>query len=226
MSGKVSREVNANVLMEIIRRANRNILPPEGAWVSIKGNPYAQRGLRIPESIHKLGIHHLDIYWAYDESIPWGFSEPAPLADFGLETNPNDIVDYILFSHLITDVQLTWMTLHTPISQLIRMWAGEVSVMKQDTINASLDEGYLQTIPIGGIQNNPIWDEETKDMVGSLMLDGMSYNRAQDELIAAGTLDTAARSWKFPPYFYRPTGDYYNVFCEEPEHDLYFTKGK
>jgi len=58
-------------LIDFIRKEGRTILPPWGSWVTIVGNPYAPRGLRIPESIHELGVHHLDIYYAYDEGCPW-----------------------------------------------------------------------------------------------------------------------------------------------------------
>ena len=224
---KKQHDYSADELMVFIRDAKANILPEDGAWVSIKGNPYTVRGLRIPQSIRDEGVRHMDIYWAYDEGTPWHL----PMEFAAVHDSGKDIVDDILWanggSHNgLWEGQLTWMTLHTPSSKLIRMWAGEVAVMSQELIDKLLDNNYLQMISIANTQLNPVWDEVTRDMIGSLMLDGMSLQRAQAELLGAGEMVRGEMIWKLPTHFYRPIGEYYNTFCEEPEHKMFMQERK
>jgi len=206
------------LLMETIYKAKRNKIPLAGAWVSIKGNPYAKRGLRIPPSIRAEGVKHLDIYWAYNEHCPWTVADRQ--LERYLRSMDLEAIDYILENNGITEAQLTKMDLHTPSSKTICMWAGEVAPFSQDLIDMLLASESLETISFGGMTEHPIWDEEIRDILGSLMLDGLNIYQAQNEVITAGMeLPEIMR----PNHFYRPIGWYYNTFCEEPEYEAWWS---
>lgn len=218
MVRKRESKLTEGKLIDFIRQEKRTTLPPWGGWVTIIGNPKAPRGLRIPESIHELGVHHLDIYYAYDESTPWTMYGDTVLS---LSRNQyEDITDLMLSMNSVTELQTTWMTLHTPVSQLIRMWNGEVRPFSEELIKDMLKENYLKTVPMGYTRESPIWDELTRDLIGSLQLDGLSFQEAQFELISSGEVEFE-RDPHLPPYFYRAIGDYYDQFSEEPEHDAW-----
>jgi hypothetical protein len=78
---------------------------------------------------------------------------------------------------------------------------------------------------MGYTRESPVWDELTKDLIGSLQLDGLSFQEAQFELISSGEVEFECDP-HLPPYFYRAIGDYYNQFCEEPEHDAWLKEQK
>ena len=219
MRRKTEKSLSELDLMEILRQEGLNLLPPEGGWVCVLGNPFAPRGLRIPVSIHDLGVQHFDIYYAYDEGTPWKINF-AGAEVFGLDTTLADtkqIVEATLLEYGVQQLQTTWVTLNTPVSQLIRMWNGEVRVFSDELIKELLAAGYIETIPFGEQKKkeSPVWDEVTRDMIGSLQLDGLSYQQAQHELITAGV--EFERDQDLPQYFYRPIGTFRATFSEEED---------
>jgi hypothetical protein len=202
--------------MEAIYNQKRNTVPLQGGWVTIKGNPYAKRGLRIPSSIRDEGVRHMDVYWGYNEECPWKLSGKLnKLAD-------EEIVDDVLYLHGISDMQLTKLTIHTPSSLQTCFWAGELALFSDQLISMLQEEGWLQTIPFGGLIEHPIWDEETRDILGSLMMDGLNLYQAQNEIILAGL---KLPEFVKPNHFYRPVGTYYDSFCEEPEYEAWWSPG-
>lgn len=207
---------------ERLRAIDATILPLEGAWVVIRGNHTgltAKRGLRIPQAIRMEGVKHFDIYWAYNEECPWKWD-----ARESLDGDEVDLVDDVLYRSHTNEDQLTWVTLHTPSSEHIRMWAGEVTVFSRGLIDELLQENYVETVSFTKITKEPIWDDFTRDMVGSLRLDGLSLQEAQDMLITTREMKAKDRKVAFPDYFYRPIvgSPYYNQFCEEPEYEAWW----
>ena len=216
------------VPMSIIRHAGMNLLPPDGGWVVVRGNPYAARGLRILGAIRDQGVTHFSIYYAYDEGCPWkaldrlvsnvvrdlqkGVLSQSMAKEFVLEE--------VLETSGIPEVQLTWVTLHTPSSQLIRFYQGELSHFSIDLISGLVKENCLEINPFGKVRLNPVWDEAIRDMIGSLQLDGLSFQEAQAELVKAGE-KFQTREPTLPDYFYKPAGWLYDRFCEEPEYEEY-----
>jgi|WetSurSiteA1Bulk_404760.scaffolds.fasta_scaffold02782_10 hypothetical protein len=201
-------KLNSDEIISLLRTEKSTLLPPWGGWVCILGNPYAPRGFRIPTVIRDLGVQHMDIYYAYDEGCPW--TVYPNLVNVG-----EKLSDIIIEKNQIPDVQLTWMALHTPASQLIRMWCGEVRVFRESLIEDMLEANYLATIPFGKTNESPVWDEATRDIIGSLQVDGLSYQEAQFELVTAGV--EFEKDLRLPPYFFRAIGEYKNAFCEESE---------
>lgn len=209
-------ETTKSIIMESIRKVKRNVLPEDGGWVIIRGSRMAPRGLRIPTAIRAEGVKHFDIYYAYNEETPnWGsqFEELAYCDEEEIE----EVIDECLANLGISDDQLTWMDLHTPSSKHIRMWAGEVSPISRGLIDEMLAEGYIKPVSFVKVQNNPVWDEITRDLIGSLMLDGLTEQQAQDELLRAG--EDIERKWTLPNIYYEPIGEFRDTFSEEPEYE-------
>ena len=208
----------AESLMDAIRQAGCNTLPTEGAWVLFKGNPYSPRGLRIPVSLREAGIRHWDIYWAYNEQCPWDLPRGVTVQD--VLDQGESIDEYVEEHNGISAVQLTWMSLHTPASQLIRAWSGEVTKLSDGLVSELLASESYEVVQFAG--RNPVWDEETRDIIGGLMLDGLNMNEAQLELVRAGELESG--NIQMPSYFYRVIRDSYvwNEFCEEPEYEAWW----
>lgn len=198
-------------IMEIIYKAKRNIVPPEGGWVHFKGNPLAPRGFRVDGGLRDVGVRHMDIYFAYNEHCPWGAVKEA------LGYRPyaaGDICDFIEETNwLRPGLQLTKVDLVTPVPTRVCAWSGEVAKTDEETIQMLLGEGWIETIEFASRSKNPVWDELTRDMIGSLMLDGLNMYQAQNELIRAG--EQFERKVILPAYFYRPIGLYRDMFCEE-----------
>lgn len=200
----------------IVEAAGQLILPKSGGWVVIKGNPWASRGNRIIQAHRDEGIKHFDIYWAYDEECPWHLAESL-IRDY--RDDPEYLAESIAdLNQISAMLQLTWMTLHTPSSQLIRVWCGEVFKTTEETIAILLQEDGLETISFGG--KNIIWSEETRDIVGSMMLDGLSLAQAQHELLTARAIKK--KELVKPNWFYRPIGFLREQFSEEPEYEAWY----
>jgi hypothetical protein len=199
----------------LVKKAGRLILPPGGAWIIVKGNCWAGRGNRILTSHRREGIKHFDVYWAYDEECPWEF--PSKLK-IDWKEDPDDLLGYLLDTSGIGSEQLTWMTLHTPSSEHIRMYSGEVFKTSEETIKLMLMDNGLETHAFQG--PNVIWDEMTRDMVGSLMIDGLSLQEAQNMLISARAMKK--KEIVKPNWFYRPIGVYRETFSEEPEYEAWY----
>lgn len=214
-----------NRVNELFFESGKNIIPKGGGWVVIKGNPYAARGLRIPESIRAEGVRHMDIYYAYDEEVPWKVPSKV-LKEFGLLKKDFSGVDadefflYLAAINNIPTLQLSWLTLHTPSSQLIRMYRGEVAHFSQELIDELLNSGGVRIVQFGGEQIEPVWEEATRDLVDALQLDGLNYHEAQAELLRAGDVDFEFHQRK-PMYFYRATGWYYDMLSEEPDYEYW-----
>jgi len=218
--------MNVTIPMRYIRAIGLNALPEEGSWVAIKGNPYAPRGKRIPDSIKAEGVQHLDMYYAYDEECPWTMPlKQRQLIDERLanggfkEGELEDIIEGWLDQSFIlgnNGMQRTWMTVHTGSSKLIRFWCGEVATFPEELIKEMINTGLIETRTFSKIENNPVWDDATKDLIGSLMIDGLTLQAAQDELIKAGE-KFQRKTGGYPNYFYRPIGMYRAQFCEEDE---------
>jgi hypothetical protein len=200
-----------------------------------KGNPYALRGLRVPSSLRDEGVKHLDLYYAYDEGTPWhdmdeeaGYYLRDLKKDALTQEEAREHLEWVWQSNEIEgSMQATWVTLHTPSSHLIRAWCGEVATITRSTIDLLLQSNYLEIVSFAKQQENPVWDDATRDLVGSFMLDGLSLNQAQDELIRAGEKFKRALP-KLPTYFYRPIGEFRAQFSEEPEYEAWWApkKGK
>jgi hypothetical protein len=196
-----------------------------------KGNPYASRGLRVPSSLRDEGVKHLDLYYAYDEGSPWhdpgeGMKRNVWTPNKPLKGDANDYVHWLLENAGVeASMQATWVTLHTPSSRLIRAWCGEVATITRSTIDLLLQSNYIEIVSFAKQQENPVWDDATRDLVGSFMLDGLSFNQAQDELIRAGEKFKRALP-KLPTYFYRPIGEFRAQFSEEPEYEAWWAPKK
>lgn len=186
-----------------------HVLKDGAGWVAYKGNPFAHRGMRITPSHTRLGIKHMDIYYAIDEECPWKVSMD------GFEgIDKDDAVDVCLqmCDDLgIPTLQLTKVTLVTGARDKICAWAGEVSVFSDDLIRDLLAEDLIEIVPFA--HKNPVWDEETRDIIGGMMIDGMTMQQAQAELVRAGEMKLS--EMVLPSYFYRPIGAYRDIFVEE-----------
>ncbi len=209
-----------NIATQFLRAKGLMLLPPEGGWVALVGNPYAPRGLRLPSSFRPLDIQHMDLYYAYDEECPWPefdrqLEEYLPDFDAFNVLDVDEAIYQILGGSLTPREQLTWMTINTPHSQLVRVYRGEVRPFSQDLIEEMLEIGGLEIKPFAKVSDSPVWDEATRDIIGSLMLDGLSKNQAQAELVKAGELKAKDVSLELPGYFYRSAGMIRNQFCEE-----------
>ena len=211
--------MNRTLPMRHIYDANKNVIPPEGAWVSVKGNSYSPRSCRLPLSLVKeADIRHLDVYWASNEECPWpldinalkglsGFSRYSMDTTEGIEL----LIEHVMVANYIEDDQLTKVSLHTPYHKAVCLWAGELVTFTNEHIEMLLHEGYLEIMEFGG--TNPVWDEETRDIIGSLQVDGLTLNQAQAELIRAGAMKLG--DLVVPHYFYRASGEYKNIFYED-----------
>lgn len=187
------------------------IIPPGGTWVTFAGNPHAPRGRRITPALAILGIEHLDIYYTSNVEYPWD----VPVSYDMLETwEPAEVLDY-LEQMSMTGGQNALVTLHTPYGQSVKVWECELRPISEALIADMLEADYLQLISFGSEkrQNSPVWDEMTRDMIGSLMLDGLSYNAAQAELILGG--EQIETEFILPSHFYRAIGEYAAQFKED-----------
>jgi len=157
----------------------------------------------------------MDIYYAYNERCPWNFKEKVAVnAGYHLDDN-DDFIDAIVELNGITEHQLTLVDLNSPLKKTVSAWRGELRVFSQVLIDDLLASEGLEIVRFDS--PNPDIDEELRDIIGSLMLDGMTKHQAEAELIRAGEMKSSEMS--LPGYFYRPIGWYYNQFCEEPEYE-------
>lgn len=213
MSKSKHARVQSNRMMEFIYEAKRNIVPPDGGWIHFKGNPMASRGYRVDIGLRQVGVRHMDIYFAYNEECPWTVVEEA----LGYRAHgAEEICDFVEeVNGLRPGMQLTKVDLVTPVPTRVCAWAGEIARTDEETIQLLLAEGYLETIEFANRSQNPVWDEATRDLIGSLMVDGLNMQQAQNELIRAG--EKFERQLIMPNYFYRPIGAYREMFCEEDD---------
>lgn len=205
-----------------LRELGKTILPPEGAWVLVRGNPSAPQGLRIPKSHREEGVRHWDIYWAYDEQCPWDIKLRG-----SEKVLDEDLVETLEYRNHISagySSQLTWMTLHTPSSRHIRVWACEVNTMSEELIQLMLAEDYYKTASFAKDVVEPLWDDILKDTVGSLMIDGLSMSEAQDMLITVDEMEAEYRKVPLPSHYYTVIRDsaIWHGFCEEREYEAWW----
>ncbi len=214
-------------LTDCLRAAGHTILPREGGWVSIRGNPFAPRGLRISRAHYELGIRDLDIYYAINEEICFQVPEGAKKELYKLRRRygrlrdtPKERMAFIgealydgdgySFNANNSGYQVTWMTANVPHTETVRFFNAEVRPFKESLIEKCLAANYLEIIPIRPITTNPILEEATRAIVDALQMDGLSYHQAIAETVRAGISHKVA----CPPWFYRPIGEYRDTFVE------------
>lgn len=206
----------SKVLLEKYR-----MVPPQGGWVFLKGNPRAPRGYRMPNFCKDLDIRHMDVYWAYNEEIEKALMSRIAhsLKRFGNITD-EDILDKANF--FINDggafcidtggLQITKVQISHPHQDRVCFWNGEISPIKD--INEYLAENVLMPFRFGEEEEfNPIADEAIRDVIGSLQLDGMTKSQAYNEAISMGLLTEKDKI--VPKMFYRFTEAYTEMFVEE-----------
>lgn len=222
-------------MIDIARTAGLTILPPGGAWVCVKGNPYSPRGQRIIPSHRDIGIQHLDIYWALHEKLTFNprvrrYRRRRRLDDCAnmLVQRGNSQEDaleriaeeyynmFIQQLHPAAEMQATLITICHPYHETVRFYNCEIAVFSHELIRSLLEENYVETIVFGQAQI-PILEEAIRDIVDAMQIDGCSFAQAQNEALVAGVLEPDQVS--VPNWFYRPTGPFRNTFVEEEPDD-------
>lgn len=216
-------------LYDVARHAGLLLLPPEGGWVMAKGNPDAARGFRIPRSIAECGVRHLDIYWGYDEKLTVynqlmgpadlrggrGQSMYKNIMDMAKHDMDEAAVMYIKCIKALSyyDKQISLITINapTPTGEKCKFWNGELSHVTD--MQAYLSSEAYEPIGTGQSMLNPIIDEAIRDMVDSLMIDGLNVMQARDHAINARILKKKDRI--IPATFYRPIGWFKERFVED-----------
>jgi len=209
-------------LTDCLRAAGHTILPREGGWVSVRGNPHAPRGLRIPASISELGVQHLDIYYGINEEICYQVPTAAKAelsklrSEYGSRQNaPKDRLAYLgnklyYYGDNNGGQQATWITINIPHNETVRFFNVELRPFDADLIEESLAAGYLEIVPMRPMETAPILEEATRAIVDALQMDGLSYHQAIAETVRAGISHKVV----CPPWFYRPIGEYREAFVE------------
>ena len=211
--------------------------PKEGGWAMIIGNQYAPRGMKFPLVKARGGLRLMDIVWVYNELIPREYLKLnfRSRVESIIEWHKDDkfrrdrFIDYIremtTFPYAVSD-QLTVVTSHSPCVKPLRLYCGELNCIEESKLEEMMD-AYIATPIIGSghsIIDNPIAEETTKHIIESLMLDGLSYEGALNEVIKAGEITrkeclTALHSTELqrqidllPGFYYKIKDEYYYVF--------------
>lgn len=226
-------------MMEILYLTGNNRIPRMGGWITYLGNPFARRGQRVIKALRECGVLHLHAYWAYAEDVQFSYprtleKEIARVLEMPFEDEVQTFqrvheaqqVFEAYVAHLENDprgpvsweMQGTWMTIHTPASQLVRGYRGEVNPLSGAGLRTLLANNCLRPISFSKTMqtSSPLWqDEGLRDLRGSLQLDGLSQSEAELELVKMGEVTHEALTMTFPGYYYEPMGWYRANFCEE-----------
>lgn len=99
--------------------------------------------------------------------------------------------------------------------KVARFYSGELSFITDDRLKTYL-EAYTPTPLgiVGGIKENFLIEETTRDLLGALQLDGMDESEALDEIVQIGELDpeTAKKMVDLPNRYYKIKDSYYYVY--------------
>ena len=199
------------ITVKHLRKLDMTLLPPGGGWVSVKGNPYAKRGCRIPRSITDLGVQHMDIYWGFEEKTAWNYECDYNLWRGCSDRAKRDLIDEKTHTKTNNSLQITLMRVLAPAPEIIKFYNGELALMSYELISDMLAEDLVETVSFDA--NNPIIDDVTRDLVGSAQVEGMSLSEAQDYFLSYGMIKP--KHLQYPNYFYRPIGEYKTQFVEE-----------
>jgi hypothetical protein len=219
--------------IDFLRAAGHTLLPEEGGWVTVKGNPFAPRGMRIPRMTADAGVQHLDVYWGFEERMVTkvGYSFLDGISAYRYLNDRRRKIDsdeklrlYIeigdeIHEHLenwsrSAHYQTTLITIATPYPDKVCFYNGELVTMSDELRERCLNEGLLETVTFGQIEKSPIVDEALRDIVDSLQVDGMMYHEANNYALKAGILGDDG-SLVIPKWFYRPIGAYKEMFVED-----------
>lgn len=160
------------------------------------GNHRARRGHALPGFCKELGLRRMDIIWMENEQIPSSYinvlskrngkRSGRSLLEVEDSSGPSMevLIGELYASGIYDPLQQTILDARLGMNQTVRFWSGELSVIKDDSLQFYLDEGAYSPVPLHLPGEDPVsavMDEPLRDMVGALMLDGLSESAAYAE---------------------------------------------
>lgn len=216
-------------MQDLAREAGLLTLPHGGAWVAIKGCPIWPRGKRLIPVHRKIGIQHMDVYWACKEELTFSFKvnryrrrnlsllsaiyhdiSQGESEEKAIERAVEELIDYVAQSPHRSTQQRSYITIAHPHPEEVRFFNGEVAVFSNETIRMLLAENGLESI-IFGQTVIPVLEDAIAEMSDAMRLDGLSKSEAYQELLTAGAVEQDF----IPTWFYRSAGAFREQFCEE-----------
>jgi len=192
--------------MDRLRAEGSTVLPIEGSWVRIVGNRSARRYHRLPTFLKAdLGIDHGDVVWVNKEACQYNHH-----ALYDNLSEGEKLGDEICRIEMISEHQLTWVELPTPLGGLNRLYCGEIIPVTVDTLNEMLQAGFLRVVqwaPFAALE------DELSILADAMMIDGASRELAQAAVLLACEDTTAF----VPTFYFKSAGAYRATFCEVEE---------
>jgi len=115
--------------------------------------------------------------------------------------------------------QLTIVDAHLGQSQKIRFYCGELSCISDAKLGVYISENAYISTPLGlqqeSIVEHPLLETAVKELVDSLLLDGLSYGDALNMVVEWGELTvTEAGAYKpeKPNHYYKVSDEVYYIF--------------
>lgn len=207
------------------------LLPPWGGWCMLVGNHRAKRGSELPGFCDRLGIRRMDIIWMDNEQVPsslishleHAFKRRGKGSLFGddEEISLDSLMESLYQSPAYDHMQQTILDARLGMSETIRFWCGELSPVKEENLSLYLSENAYTPVPLhmpGSDAISVVLDEPLRDMVGAMMLDGLSESEAYAEALSCvdGVDDREALASQMecrkPNHWYKVSDVVYNTF--------------
>lgn len=220
-------KANMNIPIEIMQTLGKTVVPPDakGTWVMVSGNRHARRYERLPSFLSNYNIEHGDFVWVTGEKCPWKLRDTY----FGMrlrkkkgneamfftkisksELNDVEFLETFMRTEMVTEDQLTTVTIPGPWPEKPTLWCGEVRPVSYELINELVDTQGLVVVPFKPM--NEIMDREIAELADAMEVDGATREYATANLMLGSLIDEE------PFFFLKSTGWYREQFCEVIEH--------
>jgi hypothetical protein len=216
-------------------------IPITGTWAMLVGNPYAPRGQKLPDFCKDIGLRQMDVIYIFNEQMA---SEKLRQIYFHLsqtrirrrvDVDDLDFKDLEItergFARAIREVyddspfpelNQNIYDANVAVGETVRFWDIELTFMTEEKIKYYLSENAIFPITVEGslIQEVPVLQNDIKELLGAMELDGLSRNEALNEAtkmlsscqIEGVKVKDLAQQIKIPNYYYRVNDEVYNAF--------------
>lgn len=221
--------MSTNIFIEIPEELDfLRKFPKLGSWAMLVGSSVGLRPVSIPHFCKDINLRRMDIFWVENEQMAesdlkkvekkfmyrGSYSKSIELK------KEQEIIKNFLgmdgFTGITSDIQNTIVDACIGGSQTVRFYCGELNVMSEEKINDMMDAYKIKSIDMiqDSIEENPILEETVRDIMGALMLDGLSKQESLLKVVEWNELETntAKKMFKKPNHYFKIIDDYYFAF--------------